>query len=544
MKKIQVFLALGLVLCMALGGCGKEDAKVADTQVENTMSPDVEDTESVEVPGTDDMVEADNADASVDIGIGGLANGTTDGESEEPLDEEDYDYSEWLAEMEEYEQNVAKERAARRDAFLQVLRDMMENQVWPDGSPVYFDTDMTENQFAIFDLDGDEKEELLITYTTTSMAGKREIVYDYDLETQELREQFVGFPHVIYYMSGVIYQPHSHNQTDSVNFWPCTLYLYNPVEDNYEILGTAIAWDKEVRPEDFPEDVDFDGDGTVFALSYDEDYPERFVSDNVEFEAWYSMWIPEDSYEWDIPWHPLEEASLEIYSVEETVSQSVQEQLELIADSIDQWALPMEYANEVYEYAVTDLDNNGRLEIITANMGGTGIYTYSNFYEVNETYDGLTLCERDVTEGESQADIGTESVQAYHDSETGTVYYVFEDYIKNGAAEHYEVQIAISLVDGKVSEETLAIRSEIYDADNGLTISHQNAAGEEVTAEEYEGIADTVFAGMEKREAQFGWCVYQGTDGIEEFRGLEREEMLEVLTKSYEGFVAFEYFRF
>ncbi len=541
MKKVRVFMALGLVLCMVAGGCGKEDAKATDSDVESMESVDL---------------DAGSTEPSDGSGIGDMANGADDGENDELSDEEDYDYSEWLAEMEEYEQNVARERATRREAFLQVLRDMMENQVWPDGSPVYFDTDMSENQFAFLDIDGDEKEELLITYVTTAMAGKREIIYDYDIDTQELREQFVGFPYVIYYANGVIYQPHSHNHTDSVNFWPCTLYLYDPVEDNYSTLGTAIAWDKEVRPEDFPEDVDWDGDGMVFALSYDEDYPEHFVSDNVEFEAWYSTWITEDVYECDIPWHPLEEASLEIYSVEADASQdeevdstqvdpqSTQAQLELIADNVDQWALPMDYANEVYEYAVTDLDGNGRLEIIAANMGGTGIYTYSNFYEVNETYDGITLCERDVMEGESQADIGTGAVQAYYDSETGTTYYVFEDYLKNGAAEHYEVQIAISLADGKISEETLAIRSEIYDVEKGLTISCQDADGTEITEDEFEAIADTVFAGLEKREVQFGWCVYQGSDGVERFRGLDREEMLGVLTESYEGFVAFGYFRF
>lgn len=333
MKKSRVFWALGLLLCMALCGCTKKNGEATDVRIESaepadsnagntevTQAVPEQDNIAVPKPDANDTTDMGAEDSGSD-GIGGLTNGTeSDEDTAENKDvsgEEDYDYSEWLAEMEEYEQNVAREREARREVFLQVLRDMIENQVWPDGSEVYFDTDMTENRFALFDLDGDEKEELLITYTTTSMAGMREIVYDYDLETQELREQFVGFPYVIYYANGVIYQPHSHNHTDSVNFWPCTLYLYDPVEDSYWTLGTAIAWDKEVRPEGFPDEVDEDGDGMVFALSYDEDYPELFVSDNVAFEAWYSMWISEDAYEYDIPWHPLEEASLEIYAVEE-----------------------------------------------------------------------------------------------------------------------------------------------------------------------------------------------------------------------------------
>lgn len=217
-------------------------------------------------------------------------------------------------------------------------------------------------------------------------------------------------------------------------------------------------------------------------------------------------------------------------------NQSIQAQLELIVDHVDEWAFTMDYANDVYEYAVTDLDKNGRLEIIAANMGGTGYYTYSNFYEVNETFDGLQLCERDVEEGESQADLGDADVDAYYDSETGVIYYMFRDYIKNGAAEYYGVQIAVSLVDGKLTEEPIAFYSEIY-TDSGCDISYRDAEGQEITAEEYESAADTVFAGMEKQAAQFLWLEYYGSEGVEELKDLSRKEMLEVLWESYEGFV-------
>ena len=42
-----------------------------------------------------------------------------------------------------------------------------------------------------------------------------------------------------------------------------------------------------------------------------------------------------------------------------------------------------------WNYVVTDLDRNGRLELITATLQGTGLYTYLNAYEVSE--DGSQL---------------------------------------------------------------------------------------------------------------------------------------------------------
>ena len=52
-------------------------------------------------------------------------------------------------------------------------------------------------------------------------------------------------------------------------------------------------------------------------------------------------------------------------------------QLQLIADNTAVWMGDTELIAEPFFYAVTDLDQNGRLEIIQSSCQGTGLYTYT-----------------------------------------------------------------------------------------------------------------------------------------------------------------------
>lgn len=66
---------------------------------------------------------------------------------------------------------------------------------------------------------------------------------------------------------------------------------------------------------------------------------------------------------------------------------SVDEQLQVIAENRSRWCPDLEYAGELCQYAVADLDRNGRYEVIVSDMAGTGLYTYSRFFEINDSYD-------------------------------------------------------------------------------------------------------------------------------------------------------------
>ena len=217
------------------------------------------------------------------------------------------------------------------------------------------------------------------------------------------------------------------------------------------------------------------------------------------------------------------------------------EQLQLIAENKDLWLGMTDEilaAVEPCSYAVTDLNQNGRLEIIVSSCQGTGIYTYSNIFEVNETMDGLMPYERVLEEYVSEADIITETAAVYYDSETNIYHYIFDDFSKNGAAEYFENKRDWSLQDGQIIEKFLAYKSVIYTGTD-LSVPQITCrdAGEgtdqrEITEEEYDNIEDTVFAGLDKKLAHIHWITRESASSAE----MSTSEVLDMLSESWGAF--------
>lgn len=126
-------------------------------------------------------------------------------------------------------------------------------------------------------------------------------------------------------------------------------------------------------------------------------------------------------------------------------------QLQLIVDSATTWIGDTEQSAEPYFYAVTDLDQNGWLEIIQSSCQGTGLYTYTNLWEVGPNETEIVPCQFPIADGGSQPDIITDPDTVYFDEVRDCYFYIFRDDIRNGAAEHYQSQVDFSLQDGVVT---------------------------------------------------------------------------------------------
>lgn len=179
------------------------------------------------------------------------------------------------------------------------------------------------------------------------------------------------------------------------------------------------------------------------------------------------------------------------------------DQLYIIAENKEIWTEELEFANDVYQYVVADLDRNGRYEVIVSNMGGTGHYTYSRFFEVNETYDGLAECTTDFVEYDSQPDIISSKLETYIDDK-GKFHYAVYDMMKNGVAEYYENVRELILCDGKIMTNYIANKTTIYE-DGTPVITCADSSGNGLTEQEYEEAADNYFAGYQKITTSLGW---------------------------------------
>lgn len=218
---------------------------------------------------------------------------------------------------------------------------------------------------------------------------------------------------------------------------------------------------------------------------------------------------------------------------------SIPAQIELIASQEAVWLqnFDPDYDVEPKFYTVTDLDGNGRLEVISSICAGTGLYTTSSYYEVNDSFDGLTLCEQSIQEGDSEADIITDEVTAYYDEASNIIYYIFGDLIRNGAAEYYESKRAIWLQDGKLKEDYIANKSTIYQDAENFTIMYTGTNGQMISEEDYDQAEDKKYGDLSKIDVKLLWNQF---DTVEELKELSQEELIKNLDQSYATFQRME----
>lgn len=202
------------------------------------------------------------------------------------------------------------------------------------------------------------------------------------------------------------------------------------------------------------------------------------------------------------------------------------EQLDLIAANADLWKQTEVFG--LWGYAVTDLDQNGRLEILSASVQGTGFYTLILAFEVNEAGTGLEEIKQLRADYESSPDVIVDSVPVYFDTENGIYYYIFDDIIRNGYAEEYENKRAVFLKNGEWNEIPLASKATLYTDQEHYSITYSDPGGAPISADQYSTAADMAFGKLEKSEFCFGWNMTDPDD----FSRMNREAILETLRNS------------
>lgn len=142
----------------------------------------------------------------------------------------------------------ARMMAGKREAYILALENLYANRIWPDGNVLDYDgSDMSENTFAVYDIDGDGEDELILRYDTGAMYAMVEAIYGYDSETGALKQELLEFPALVYYDNGLVRADSSHNQSDDIDAWPYTMYRYNKDTDTYEEVGSGVSGDGSIE---------------------------------------------------------------------------------------------------------------------------------------------------------------------------------------------------------------------------------------------------------------------------------------------------------
>lgn len=155
---------------------------------------------------------------------------------------------------------------------------------------------------------------------------------------------------------------------------------------------------------------------------------------------------------------------------------------------------------DIWSYAVTDLDHNGRLELLAACMKGADRRTSLLAWEVSQ--DGTTVAQ--IPTAGSYPDVIKGSADTYHNLSDGTWAYQFDDVAPHAATDLAENKCALQLKDGKLSFTAFA--NKLISAQAGQSpISYFNGAGQAITPEDYNAAAANAFASSAKSSTCFDW---------------------------------------
>ncbi len=205
------------------------------------------------------------------------------------------------------------------------------------------------------------------------------------------------------------------------------------------------------------------------------------------------------------------------------------EQLDLIAANRELWRGTEDYID--YCYIVTDLDQNGRLEVMNASLQGSGMFTYAVCYEVNAEGTGLDPISQGETEYDAWPDIAVNKAQVHYDSTADAYWYEIDDYMRDGAAKGVTVRMLLTKNGKSIATETLGADMRVS-TENSESHTYYNGEGDEIALEEYENVVSRRCQGMEHKTVLFGW-LYMEPGEIDLF---SEEELRRKLEESWNGF--------
>lgn len=201
---------------------------------------------------------------------------------------------------------------------------------------------------------------------------------------------------------------------------------------------------------------------------------------------------------------------------------SYEEQIKLLVERVEEWnqddgVLPYYY----HQYTVTDLDGNGRLEILAIDNSAP-LFTNGKMFEFSEDGSTLQKCAIPCDDGQTLPKMIVDSVPAAYDPVDGTYYYLFLTDCNSLSVRYGQTVSSLHLNHGVLSNEILG-RFSLLELD-GVTNEQYSRDGLLTTPAEYQAIIPDFQAKYQAFTANFEWFQVEGSTDVE------------TLTKSWEIF--------
>lgn len=208
------------------------------------------------------------------------------------------------------------------------------------------------------------------------------------------------------------------------------------------------------------------------------------------------------------------------------------DQYRCIAAHKEEWFSPAKNYSAVPMYTVTDLDHNGRLEVIFSVCEGSGMYSTSRIWQVDSDAQSLIPVSYGVEEGDSEPDLIYDTVTHYYNDEKD--YYLFTDVVRISAAESVFNRYVLSLHRGVAEIELISTSHQVYD-DAGLSEEiYYDGKGKEISPEEYGDLEKTLFAGCQQENCYLNWVGLEEDDDAEAFAAAAYQYFLDPESGGFE----------
>lgn len=186
--------------------------------------------------------------------------------------------------------------------------------------------DVSNNEFAVYDVDNDGRDELIVRVIEAGVADQLASIYDRNSDGNIVL-QFSSYPSMEFYENSAIKVYSAHNQTHSFKVHPFTEYEYDKETDSYNKIGIVYGLDKDIvdmvnqeKEEvgmtdflDYPAEYDTSNSGTVYYIRPDWDRGAEIPIDVTEFNERYEQFT-EGAEIIDIPFMKLTEENIQTVS--------------------------------------------------------------------------------------------------------------------------------------------------------------------------------------------------------------------------------------
>lgn len=185
--------------------------------------------------------------------------------------------------------------------YAETIRALREDGILPSGEKLDVVGNLSDNRYAVFDIDGDGRDELLLDIVSAAPRDRYTAVYDVDADGDLFREiRYTA--DLTFWTGGIVLATYSAAAKEEGDFVPYAVSEYDEEQDVYTEFAYVSAIDKETlaaagKLDEYPQAVDTSDMGRVYFI-------QGSPVDVSDYETWYASWHNGLS-EVDVPWEKL-----------------------------------------------------------------------------------------------------------------------------------------------------------------------------------------------------------------------------------------------